>query len=206
MLNDSTVDTDTFDCFIFQVQCFPSHLCLFFQYVMQLQKGANNARSDDVRRIKEEVANWINQTYSPASPLSLKQRDDRGLQNDITGCLLCPIEHSWDDDKYIIPIYACPIDIYYLIVFVARFKMQNSIYLRIISSLAFIPRDLEIQMMWKAASCKGTSSGLPHLYVVPSTCVHFFPTFAFPSYDTCYTPFCSCTRPLPAYFLSWSCV
>jgi hypothetical protein len=47
---------------------------------------------------------------------------------------------------------------------------------------------------------------LPHFYVVPSTCVHFFPMFTFPSYDTRYTLFCSCTRPLPAYFLSWSCV
>jgi len=52
-----------------------------------------------VRRIKEEVANWINQTLSPTAPLSLKQRDDRGLQNDITGRLLCPIELSWDDDE-----------------------------------------------------------------------------------------------------------
>jgi hypothetical protein len=30
----------------------------------------------------------------------VKQRDDRGLQNDITGRLLCPIELSWDDDEY----------------------------------------------------------------------------------------------------------
>ena len=43
-------------------------------YMPQLQRGANDAHSDDVRHIKEEVANWINQTYSPATPLSLKQR------------------------------------------------------------------------------------------------------------------------------------
>lgn len=72
----------------------------------QLQKGANDARSDDVRRIKEELANWINQTFSPTTPLSLKQRDDRGLQNNITGRLLCPIEHSWDDDEYVLPVDA----------------------------------------------------------------------------------------------------
>ena len=81
----------------------------------QLQKGANDARSDDVRHIKEEVANWINQTFSPTTPLSVKQRDDRGLQNDITGRLLCPIELSWDDDECVIPIDACRLDIYVLL-------------------------------------------------------------------------------------------
>ena len=124
----------------------------FFQYTPQLQKGANDACSDDVRRIKEEVANWINQTFSPTTPLSLKQHDDRGLQNDITGRLLCPIEHSWDDDEYVILIDARHVDIYYLIVFVARFEMENLIYLRIISSLVFIPRDLAIQMTWNIPS------------------------------------------------------
>ncbi len=49
-------------------------------------------------------------------------------------------------------IYACCFDVYYLIVFVTRFEMQNSIYLRIISSLVFILRDLEIQMTWNVAS------------------------------------------------------
>jgi hypothetical protein len=86
-------------------------LCVGFSYYPpQLQKGANDARSDDVRRIKEEVANWINQTFSPTTPLCLKQRDGRGFQNDITGRLLCPIEHSWDDDEYVIPIDACCVD------------------------------------------------------------------------------------------------
>jgi hypothetical protein len=65
----------------------------------QLQKGANDARSDDVRRIKEEVANWVNQILSPTTPLSVKQRDGRGLQNNITGRLLCPIGVSWDDEE-----------------------------------------------------------------------------------------------------------
>jgi hypothetical protein len=78
--------------YIFFSECFP-----------QLQKGANDACSDDIRHVKEEVANWINQTLSPMMPLSVKQRDDCGLQNDITGRLLCPIELSWDDNEYIIP-------------------------------------------------------------------------------------------------------
>ena len=73
------------------------------QCSLQVQKGANDARSDDVRRAKEEIANWINQTHTPTTPLSVKQRDNRGLQNDITGRLLCPIELSWDDNEYTIP-------------------------------------------------------------------------------------------------------
>jgi len=38
------------------------------------------------------------------------------------------------------------------VVFVARFKLRNSIYLKIIFSLAFIPTDLDMQMMWNMAS------------------------------------------------------
>jgi hypothetical protein len=100
MLNDSTVDNDTFDSFLSQVPYLSlSYVSVSHTPSLQLQKGANDARSDDVRRIKEELANWINQTFSPTTPLGLKQRDDRGLQNDVTGRLLCPIEHSWDDDE-----------------------------------------------------------------------------------------------------------
>ena len=83
---------------IFFSECFP-----------QLQKGANDACSDDVRRIKEEIANWINQTHSPMTPLSLKQRDGRGLQSDVTGRLLCPIELPWDDNEYIISSLSYPL-------------------------------------------------------------------------------------------------
>jgi hypothetical protein len=123
------------------------------QYTPQLQKGANDARSDDVRRVKEEVASWINQTLSPTAPLSTKQRDDRGLQNDVTGRLLCPIEYSWDDDEYAITIIdVCSTQRIAFVVFVERFKLRNSIYLRITSSLVFIPRESEIQMMWNVVS------------------------------------------------------
>ena len=101
MLGDPAVNTDTFNHFIAQVRYFYVSLLLFNS--PQLQKGANDARSDDVRRAKEEIANWINQTLSPTALLSVKQCDDCGLQNDITGRLLCPIELSWDDIEYNIP-------------------------------------------------------------------------------------------------------
>ncbi len=72
--------------------------------VVQLQKGANDGRSDDIRRVKEEVTIWVNQTCSPSAPLNPKNRDHRGFQNDFTGRLLCPIEYSWDDLEYVITI------------------------------------------------------------------------------------------------------
>jgi hypothetical protein len=65
----------------------------------QLQKGANEARADDIRRVKEEVALWLNETYNPAVAFSPKTRDGRGIQNDITGRLLCPIAFDWDDER-----------------------------------------------------------------------------------------------------------
>jgi hypothetical protein len=70
--------------------------------VVQLQKGGNDGRSDDVRRVKEEVTIWVNQACSPPVPLNPKNHDNRGFQNDFTSRLLCPIEYSWDDLEYVI--------------------------------------------------------------------------------------------------------
>ncbi len=70
-----------------------TYLCL------KLQKGANDARSDDVRRIKEELSGWLNADFSPSVPFVTKSHIDRGLMNKITGSLLCPIEHNWDDEQ-----------------------------------------------------------------------------------------------------------
>jgi hypothetical protein len=59
-------------------------------------------------------------------PLSTRQRDDRGLQNDVTGRLLCPIEFSWDDDEYGIP-YQIPDALTQLVCFCSvRRKIQNA--------------------------------------------------------------------------------
>ncbi|KAF9044321.1 hypothetical protein BJ165DRAFT_1528874 [Panaeolus papilionaceus] len=67
--------------------------------ISQIQKGANDARSDDLRRVKEELGNWLNSDFSPPVPFSVRTRADRGLHNDITGRLLCPIEYNWEDDE-----------------------------------------------------------------------------------------------------------
>ncbi|KAF9034848.1 hypothetical protein BJ165DRAFT_1533884 [Panaeolus papilionaceus] len=87
LLNDADADPDDLDV-----------------YVSQLQKGANDARSDDVRCIKEELGGWLNHAFAPAVPFSIKSRGDRGFQNDITGRLLCPIQYDWDDEAYVIQL------------------------------------------------------------------------------------------------------
>jgi len=66
----------------------------------QLQEGANGARSDDIKRIKEELAIIVNTDYSPDVALKPKTRDGRGLQHDVCGQLLVPIEFDWNDDEH----------------------------------------------------------------------------------------------------------
>ena len=42
----------------------------------------------------------VNADYSPNVPLKPKTRDVRGLQHDVCGQLLVPIEFDWNDDEY----------------------------------------------------------------------------------------------------------
>ena len=72
---------------------------LTFLYSLKLLDCANNARSDDTARVKSTIANLLNnRTNNPANPLlELETRDGRGLQNDFTGRLLCPITYDWED-------------------------------------------------------------------------------------------------------------
>ena len=122
--------------------------------VVQLQKGANDGRSDDIRRVKsEEVTIWVNQTFSPSAPLNPKNRDHRGFQNDFTGRLLCPIEYSWDDLEYVITIglFHFLITLFddSCVVSVQGSAMVNWTYPKTISLRVFIRWDTEIQTMLK---------------------------------------------------------
>ncbi|KAJ7265098.1 hypothetical protein C8J57DRAFT_1718405 [Mycena rebaudengoi] len=83
-----------------------------------IQKGANDARSDDVRRISICMANWLNddcdrpelKIFDHTPPLEDDEgrevpqraplfrpgdRSNRGIQHDIAGGLLSQIEHDW---------------------------------------------------------------------------------------------------------------
>jgi hypothetical protein len=68
-----------------------------------LQTGANDARSDDTSRLKIVVAEWLNRRSDSNSNarLSAKGKDERGINHDITGYLLCPIDYDWDDPEYV---------------------------------------------------------------------------------------------------------
>ena len=69
--------------------------------------GANDARSDDTSQLKAAVANWLNcdqrhgcdEATGSGSRLSATHRLERGISNDVTGHLLCPIEYDWDDPQ-----------------------------------------------------------------------------------------------------------
>ena len=101
LLEDPEIDNADLDkfttsvCIVFS----PAPALIFWQ--PKIQKGANDARADDLRRIKEELGGWLNIDFSPTTPFAIKSCADRGLQNDITGRLLCPIEHKWDDDQQV---------------------------------------------------------------------------------------------------------
>jgi hypothetical protein len=69
----------------------------------QLQSGASDARSDDTSRLKVSVAEWLNSRTSTEmqARLSAKNKSERGICNDVTGRLLCPIDFDWDDSEYV---------------------------------------------------------------------------------------------------------
>lgn len=71
----------------------------------QLKTGATDARSDDTSKLKVAVAEWLNaRRTSPTDPgacLDPRDRNDRGISNDYTGRLLCPIDYDWEDLGYV---------------------------------------------------------------------------------------------------------
>jgi hypothetical protein len=60
--------------------------------------------------LKAAVADWLNSRRPSfeagtlyARPLCTKVKEDRGISNDITGRLLCPIDYDWDDPESAMP-------------------------------------------------------------------------------------------------------
>jgi hypothetical protein len=91
--------------------------------LIKLQTGANDARSDDTAKLKAAIAVWLNARESKkrwhdssrledgddsetdsncqynTPVLSLKGKDERGMSNNITGRLICPIDYDWDNPE-----------------------------------------------------------------------------------------------------------
>lgn len=92
---------------------------LVVDHLIKLQTGASDARSDDTGKLKLAIAEWLNKRKSKKGPdgdgndsetdgnnshapsLSLRGKEERGISNDITGRLICPIEYDWDDPEYV---------------------------------------------------------------------------------------------------------
>ncbi|KAJ3548001.1 hypothetical protein NMY22_g1436 [Coprinellus aureogranulatus] len=63
-------------------------------------RGCSNAQSDDISKLKTAVGNWLNEWSDPSishTPLKTTSREGRGLQHDLCGKLLCPIDINWND-------------------------------------------------------------------------------------------------------------
>ncbi|KAF8205504.1 hypothetical protein K438DRAFT_1931868 [Mycena galopus ATCC 62051] len=90
-------------------------------YFTLLQKGANDARSDDIKRLSLFVGTWINEdlnhpelrvfdeftrddgtvvTDRRSPPVTIRDRSTRGIQHDITGALLTPTEWDWSKEAH----------------------------------------------------------------------------------------------------------
>ena len=78
-------------------QIFPAYTCSYL--ALQLQHGANSARSDDVNHIKAEVCSRVNNQYKPDVLLQKGDRSNRGIQHDVCGKLLCPVTYNWDEPE-----------------------------------------------------------------------------------------------------------
>ncbi|KZP12900.1 hypothetical protein FIBSPDRAFT_754335, partial [Athelia psychrophila] len=71
--------------------------------------GSDTTCGDDAGNLKITVVEWVDTLYGPSVPqLKPGSKDERGLNNDSTGRLLCPSEHNWDDE--IVHVKICDSD------------------------------------------------------------------------------------------------
>ncbi|KAM6503772.1 hypothetical protein JOM56_000715 [Amanita muscaria] len=71
---------------------------LLQEFYSLLQAGANDARGDDVLKVRAAVSKWLNEQNPPPMPLlNPDSRSNRGIQHDVTSKLLCPIDFDWND-------------------------------------------------------------------------------------------------------------
>jgi len=102
------------------VSTYITDLSLATDILIKLQTGANDARSDDTGKLKVVIAEWLNSrnlqkihnsgrdgnesesdddSNLNAPILSSKGKDERGISNNTTGRLICPIDYDWDDPE-----------------------------------------------------------------------------------------------------------
>ncbi|TEB29586.1 hypothetical protein FA13DRAFT_1710852 [Coprinellus micaceus] len=76
----------------------------------KLQQGANNARSNNVNKLKPAITHWVNALLTTSTSHLAVDPGDRsacGLQHNKCGELLSPIEHDWSDPGVWAKIQSC---------------------------------------------------------------------------------------------------
>ncbi|KAF7965999.1 hypothetical protein HWV62_40501 [Athelia sp. TMB] len=67
-----------------------------------LQKGINNARSEDTKGLKGAMIDWLTMPGQPIQPPLLRHvKHDRGFNHYLTGKLLCPVNWDWSDPSVV---------------------------------------------------------------------------------------------------------
>ena len=80
--------------YVFVYYCLLSSLTVVH---FKLSQGANEGRTDDVRRVRGVTARLLNRLYNPTPAFDTENRVGRGFLNDICGQLMSPITVKWDD-------------------------------------------------------------------------------------------------------------
>ncbi|OJA17327.1 hypothetical protein AZE42_11133 [Rhizopogon vesiculosus] len=66
----------------------------------KLNNSADSARADGTTRLKRAVADWLMDCIPcPAPPIKPYDKRGRGLNHDVTGRLICPVDYNWDDSN-----------------------------------------------------------------------------------------------------------
>jgi len=74
------------------------HLRFELTFLLQLQKGASGARSDDTKSLKSAIIDWLSPPGEPLRPpIARNIKIDRGFNHEVTGALLCPAGVDWSD-------------------------------------------------------------------------------------------------------------
>lgn len=61
------------------------------------------ARGDDASTLKVLVIGWVQEMFGVSVPVLVpNSKAGRGLYNDHTGRLLCPIEFDWENEEYVL--------------------------------------------------------------------------------------------------------
>jgi hypothetical protein len=87
------------------------------------------ARGDDAGNLKLAVVVWVDELFGPSEPaLKPNSKDERSLECDNTGRLLCPGEYNWEDLVWVDNVYAFGVRAEWYVRVRARIREFNGDY------------------------------------------------------------------------------